>query len=475
MTVTHAFVSAIEDGEDDSLIRPSDWNAEHIVEGLEGGSGGLLGLTVWKPGSQQNLSTSSSTLVDVDATNAAVTFTAPPSGAVLVTLEVGGYSTAAWMELGVREGSTALVAGRVIANNAGSGAVRRTFRISGLTGGSSHTYKAAYSAADSGGTANLYINNDDASVNAFGVGALLLEVRDAAIGTGGVTLGSSPGVSVRASANQTVNNSNVLFDTEEFDTDGFHSTVTNTDRLTVPAGLDGKYLVTGSAGLTTANALDIRFFVNGSQQEIWAQQTGTGSQMMSITGVADLAAGDYVAVNCYTAGSNRTLYGQSGGFASSFSMVRLGGSASEANTMPWHVVIPAETEPDTTINTWSIVLHTEALNFANGGTGVTNGLGTPAQNDEIAWDVVLAAGTWKLTMHSRKSSNVGIYTVSVEGTSVGTIDGYSASAAAGLDTISGIAIATTGKHRLKFKMATKNASSSGYVGNPQAISLRRTA
>lgn len=33
-TVTHAKVSTIPDSDDDSLIRPSDWNAEHVLSGI---------------------------------------------------------------------------------------------------------------------------------------------------------------------------------------------------------------------------------------------------------------------------------------------------------------------------------------------------------------------------------------------------------------------------------------------------------
>jgi len=35
MAITHAKVSAIEDGADETLVRPSDWNAAHIGETLE--------------------------------------------------------------------------------------------------------------------------------------------------------------------------------------------------------------------------------------------------------------------------------------------------------------------------------------------------------------------------------------------------------------------------------------------------------
>jgi hypothetical protein len=33
MPIKHSFVSAIPDGPDDTLVRPSDWNAEHVVDG----------------------------------------------------------------------------------------------------------------------------------------------------------------------------------------------------------------------------------------------------------------------------------------------------------------------------------------------------------------------------------------------------------------------------------------------------------
>ena len=32
MTITHSFVSEIEDFDDTSIVRPSDWNADHEVD-----------------------------------------------------------------------------------------------------------------------------------------------------------------------------------------------------------------------------------------------------------------------------------------------------------------------------------------------------------------------------------------------------------------------------------------------------------
>lgn len=33
--ITHTFVSAVEDNDDTSLVQPSHWNDEHVIEGLE--------------------------------------------------------------------------------------------------------------------------------------------------------------------------------------------------------------------------------------------------------------------------------------------------------------------------------------------------------------------------------------------------------------------------------------------------------
>lgn len=100
-----------------------------------------------------------------------------------------------------------------------------------------------------------------------------------------------------------------------------------------------------------------------------------------------------------------------------------------------------------------------------------------SQNDEIGWDVILAAGTWTLELIHVTSSNRGIYTASLDAGSVGTIDGYDGAGPVRnvRSTITGISVAATGKKRLLLKMATKNASSSSYFGSIQHVSLRRTA
>jgi hypothetical protein len=146
--------------------------------------------------------------------------------------------------------------------------------------------------------------------------------------------------------------------------------------------------------------------------------------------------------------------------------------------LPWNFHIDPAQDPDATVGEWELVAHAQpgaAPFFPNGGVGITNGLTSPAQNDEIAWDVILAAGTWTIALWLRKSTNVGIYTVEIDGSSVGTLDGYNASALAARMALTGVSVAATGKKRFSLAMLTKNASSSGYVGDVKLITFRRTA
>jgi hypothetical protein len=78
-------------------------------------------------------------------------------------------------------------------------------------------------------------------------------------------------------------------------------------------------------------------------------------------------------------------------------------------------------------------------------------------------------------MHHFKNTNIGIYTVTLDGgASLGTIDGYAASAAYGLASITGISVSATGSHTLRLAMKAKNASSSNYLYAPVTIAMTRT-
>lgn len=142
--------------------------------------------------------------------------------------------------------------------------------------------------------------------------------------------------------------------------------------------------------------------------------------------------------------------------------------------LPWKQFIHYQDTPDLNTGPWVTVTGnvSASIGYENGGYIIGAGL----QNDEVGWDVVLAAGTWELKMTHHKYFNIGIYSVYVGGVLIGTLDGYSAGATYNNSTtFTGIAIAAAGKKRVSLKMAAKNASASSYYGWLSAIHLRRTA
>ena len=90
----------------------------------------------------------------------------------------------------------------------------------------------------------------------------------------------------------------VLFNSESYDTDAFHSTVTNTGRLTVPTGKGGKYLVGGqifySANSTGKRNINVRKNGSGGFFGTVVPTAATGGTVLETTVLVDLAANDYV-------------------------------------------------------------------------------------------------------------------------------------------------------------------------------------
>lgn len=158
-----------------------------------------------------------------------------------------------------------------------------------------------------------------------------------------------------------------------------------------------------------------------------------------------------------------------------------------AEILPWHVsIIPMIWTSDAATGTWAIVAAagptTTGLqpfyipgSSANSGSGANLRNTSLAQNDAWAVDVILAKGTWDATFWVYENTNAGIITLNQDGSSMGTVDTYAAAATATSVSITGWSVAATGKKRMQLKMATKNASSSGYVLNIYAIEFRRTA
>jgi len=105
----------------------------------------------------------------------------------------------------------------------------------------------------------------------------------------------------------------LTFDTESLDTDAFHSTSSNTSRITIPAGKAGKYLILGT----------VRYDANSSGRRISTilkngtvlyeyESASPGSSDLSLvhSSIVNLAVGDYVELTGWqNSGGNLTLSG----------------------------------------------------------------------------------------------------------------------------------------------------------------------
>jgi hypothetical protein len=124
----------------------------------------------------------------------------------------------------------------------------------------------------------------------------------------------------------------ITYDTESFDQDGggvgFHSTVSNTSRITIPTGLGGKYLVTCSGQWAANSDTGIRVLalrVDGTTVVAAQGQSVSvnATYDVSVTSVLHLNAGQYIEAVCQ-AGANFDFRGPQATTSSIFSAVLIG-------------------------------------------------------------------------------------------------------------------------------------------------------
>jgi hypothetical protein len=107
-------------------------------------------------GATYNLTSPATTMAAVDATHLEVSFVAPDTGAVLVTLNAPCSSSAsgAYLGWGVME-SGAQVAATLVTNSSSWLRLTAQLYVSGLTPGSAHTYAWGWYAIGSSGTVSM--------------------------------------------------------------------------------------------------------------------------------------------------------------------------------------------------------------------------------------------------------------------------------------------------------------------------------
>lgn len=92
------------------------------------------------------------------------------------------------------------------------------------------------------------------------------------------------------------------FNSEEFDTDTFHSISSNTSRITIPSWKDGKYQITWQVRVSTTNATDTHSVIiyknwvstNLSCQYVWTVTSWLSEAGHQVNWILDLAVGDYI-------------------------------------------------------------------------------------------------------------------------------------------------------------------------------------
>jgi len=127
----------------------------------------------------------------------------------------------------------------------------------------------------------------------------------------GCFLYNSSSISV-ASGAQTV----LTFNSESYDTDNFHSTSSNTGRITIPSGKGGKYIIGGQASIQDSNnAKFVLTQINGGSTFAVAQEplsTPSNTWYVTWSSLYNLSVGDYVEQLVeQNSGSSRQVYGGS--------------------------------------------------------------------------------------------------------------------------------------------------------------------
>lgn len=118
----------------------------------------------------------------------------------------------------------------------------------------------------------------------------------------------------------------VLWDTEEYDTNTFHSTSTNTSRIVIPSGLDGVYMASYTVVFNgTASQISSAWMLKNAagNRQAFGQAKNDATNGIGITGSASipLSVGDYLEVMVF---QNSGVALDCGGAISYFSVARIG-------------------------------------------------------------------------------------------------------------------------------------------------------
>ena len=114
----------------------------------------------------------------------------------------------------------------------------------------------------------------------------------------------------------------LTFDSERYDTDTCHSTVTNTSRLTATTA--GKYLIAGNIAWASSCSCELDLRVNGTNYIAAQSHASSTTAYISVSTVWNMGAGDYVELIAgqYSGGSVNVQSAAS--YSPEFMMQRIG-------------------------------------------------------------------------------------------------------------------------------------------------------
>ena len=232
--------------------------------------------------------------------------TAPAEGQFAFTKDTNSlfyYDGAAWVASGATGDIEGVTAGTGISGGGTSGTVTITNSMA--------------TAIDAKGDLVVGTGADTFSRLAAGTNTYVL-TADSAEATGlkwaAPSAGGATYVGVAAYADNVfqaisdVTSTAITFPSEEWDTDAFHSTSTNTSRITIPSGKGGKYQMTAvaafSAGIETV--VNLQIYKNGSaitgtgiQSGVIAYQRSSADKTSSVSVTVSAVATDYFEIFAY--------------------------------------------------------------------------------------------------------------------------------------------------------------------------------
>jgi hypothetical protein len=138
------------------------------------------------------------------------------------------------------------------------------------------------------------------------------------------------GCALTRTTDLTVANSTITavgYNTEVWDTDGFHDNSTNNSRITIPAGKAGKYNVSANI-IFASNGTGVRYaslYKNGSEtfRYYYNAPSGTSANGLVLNTVETYSVGDYLEINInQTSGGNLSAFFS--GYYNYFSVTYLG-------------------------------------------------------------------------------------------------------------------------------------------------------